>query len=40
LYCNLGKEQAALYETVARDVERQLEDKDGIARQGPNRHCQ
>lgn len=33
-YCNLSKEQAALYETVVRDVERQLEDKEGIARQG------
>jgi len=33
-YCNLSKEQAALYETVVRDVERELEDKDGIARQG------
>ncbi|MBK8638714.1 MAG: DEAD/DEAH box helicase [Chromatiaceae bacterium] len=33
-YCNLGKEQAALYETVVREVERDLEGKDGIARQG------
>jgi SNF2 family DNA or RNA helicase len=33
-YCNLSKEQAALYETVVRDVERELEAKDGIARQG------
>ncbi|MCC7279837.1 MAG: DEAD/DEAH box helicase [Chromatiaceae bacterium] len=33
-YCNLGKEQAALYETVVREVERELEEKDGIARQG------
>ena len=33
-YCNLSKEQAALYESVVRDVERQLEDKEGIARQG------
>ena len=33
-YCNLGKEQAALYETVVRDVEHQLEEKDGIERQG------
>ena len=33
-YCNLSKEQAALYETVVREVERELEAKDGIARQG------
>jgi len=33
-YCNLSKEQAALYEGVVRDVERQLEEKDGIERQG------
>jgi SNF2 family DNA or RNA helicase len=33
-YCNLSKEQAALYESVVRDVERQLEEKDGIERQG------
>ncbi|MCO5760223.1 MAG: DEAD/DEAH box helicase, partial [Chromatiaceae bacterium] len=33
-YCNLSKEQAALYESVVRDVERQLADKEGIARQG------
>ncbi len=33
-YCNLSKEQAALYETVVRDVERQLDEKDGIERQG------
>jgi len=33
-YCNLSKEQAALYETVVRDVERQLEEKEGIERQG------
>jgi SNF2 family DNA or RNA helicase len=34
IYCNLGKEQAALYESVVRDVERQLEEKEGIERQG------
>jgi len=33
-YCNLSKEQAALYETVVRGVEHQLEEKDGIERQG------
>ncbi|WP_295447876.1 DEAD/DEAH box helicase [uncultured Thiodictyon sp.] len=33
-YCNLSKEQAALYESVVRDVERDLQDKEGIARQG------
>jgi SNF2 family DNA or RNA helicase len=33
-YCNLSKEQAALYESVVRDVEQQLEAKDGIERQG------
>lgn len=33
-YCNLSREQAALYEGVVRDVERQLEEKDGIERQG------
>ncbi len=33
-YCNLSKEQAALYESVVRDVERQLEEKEGIERQG------
>lgn len=33
-YCNLGKEQAALYETVVREVERNLEDQEGIGRQG------
>lgn len=33
-YCNLGREQAALYERVVREVERQLEEKEGIARQG------
>jgi SNF2 family DNA or RNA helicase len=33
-YCNLGREQAALYETVVREVERELEEKEGIARQG------
>ncbi|MBK1731274.1 DEAD/DEAH box helicase [Thiococcus pfennigii] len=33
-YCNLSKEQAALYESVVRDVEHQLEAKEGIERQG------
>lgn len=33
-YCNLSKEQAALYETVVREVEHHLEEKEGIARQG------
>ena len=33
-YCHLSKEQAALYEGVVRDVERQLDEKEGIERQG------
>ncbi|MEY6431599.1 SNF2-related protein [Thioalkalicoccus limnaeus] len=33
-YCNLSKEQAALYESVVRDVERRLDEKEGIERQG------
>jgi SNF2 family DNA or RNA helicase len=33
-YCNLSKEQASLYEAVVRDVEKQLEEKEGIERQG------
>jgi len=33
-YCNLGREQAALYEGVVREVERDLEEKEGIERQG------
>ncbi|WP_338053499.1 DEAD/DEAH box helicase [Rhabdochromatium marinum] len=33
-YCNLGREQAALYESVVREVERDLEEKEGIERQG------
>jgi SNF2 family DNA or RNA helicase len=33
-YCNLSREQAALYEGVVREVERELETKDGIARKG------
>ncbi|MEZ5671099.1 MAG: DEAD/DEAH box helicase [Thiotrichaceae bacterium] len=33
-YCNLSKEQASLYEAVVRDVEQQLEQKEGIERQG------
>ncbi|MFT7371350.1 MAG: SNF2 family DNA or RNA helicase [Oleiphilaceae bacterium] len=34
LYCNLTAEQASLYEAVVKDVSEQLEDEDGIARQG------
>ena len=34
LFCNLSKEQAALYETVVRDVEQELAEKEGIERQG------
>ncbi|MBT6273685.1 MAG: DEAD/DEAH box helicase [Chromatiales bacterium] len=33
-YCNLSREQGALYESVVRDVERRLKASDGIARQG------
>ena len=33
-YCNLSKEQASLYQAVVKDVEAQLEEKDGIERQG------
>lgn len=33
-YCNLGKEQAALYEAVVRDVEQQLANTEGIQRKG------
>jgi SNF2 family DNA or RNA helicase len=33
-YCNLGREQAALYESLVREVERELEEKEGIERQG------
>ncbi len=33
-YCNLSLEQASLYEAVVRDVEQQLEQSDGIQRQG------
>jgi SNF2 family DNA or RNA helicase len=33
-YCNLGKEQASLYEAVVRDVGVQLADSEGIQRQG------
>jgi len=33
-YCHLSKEQAALYEGVVRDVERKLDEKEGIERQG------
>ena len=33
-YCNLSKEQASLYEAVVKDVDAQLDEMDGIARQG------
>ncbi|TXK93162.1 ATP-dependent helicase, partial [Methylococcaceae bacterium HT1] len=33
-YCNLSKEQASLYQAVVSEVEEQLEDSDGIQRQG------
>jgi SNF2 family DNA or RNA helicase len=33
-YCNLSKEQAALYEAVVQDVNQQLAEKEGIERQG------
>jgi superfamily II DNA or RNA helicase len=33
-YCNLSKEQAALYEAVVSDVDQQLAQKEGIERQG------
>ncbi len=34
IYCNLSKEQAALYEVVVNDVVTQLEEAEGIQRQG------
>jgi SNF2 family DNA or RNA helicase len=34
IYCNLSKEQASLYEVVVQDVVAQLEETDGIQRQG------
>lgn len=34
IYCNLSKEQAALYEVVVQDVAAQLEEAEGIQRQG------
>jgi SNF2 family DNA or RNA helicase len=34
VYCNLSKEQASLYEAVVKDVVAQLEETDGIQRQG------
>jgi SNF2 family DNA or RNA helicase len=34
IYCNLSKEQASLYEVVVQDVVAQLEDAEGIQRQG------
>lgn len=33
-FCNLSREQASLYEAVALDVAKQLEEKEGIERQG------
>ena len=33
-FCNLTREQASLYEAVVRDVEKQLEESEGIQRQG------
>ncbi|BBA34966.1 DNA/RNA helicase, superfamily II, SNF2 family [Methylocaldum marinum] len=33
-FCNLSREQASLYESLVRDVERQLEESEGIQRQG------
>jgi SNF2 family DNA or RNA helicase len=33
-YCNLSKEQAALYEAVVREVDVKLDEADGIERQG------
>jgi SNF2 family DNA or RNA helicase len=33
-YCNLTKEQASLYEAVVKDVEKQLEEVEGIKRRG------
>jgi SNF2 family DNA or RNA helicase len=33
-FCNLTREQASLYEAVVRDVERELEESEGIKRQG------
>ncbi len=34
LFCNLTKEQASLYEAVVKDVERQLQEVEGIHRKG------
>lgn len=34
IYCNLTPEQASLYEAVVKDVEQQIEEKDGIERKG------
>jgi SNF2 family DNA or RNA helicase len=33
-YCNLTKEQASLYEAVVKDVEKQLQEAEGIQRKG------
>jgi hypothetical protein len=34
VYCNLTPEQASLYEAVVKDVEEQIEEKEGIERKG------
>ena len=34
LYCNLTKEQASLYEVIVKDVEKQLQEVEGIQRKG------
>src|SRR5581483_1240824 len=34
MYCTLTPEQASLYEAVVKDVERQIEEVDGMARRG------
>lgn len=34
IYCHLSKEQASLYEVVVKDVVKQLEESEGIQRQG------
>ena len=34
VYCNLTPEQASLYEAVVKDVEQQIEEKEGIERKG------
>lgn len=34
VYCNLTKEQGSLYEAVVKDIEKQLNEKEGIERKG------